>query len=276
MRLDKNNSFFTIITNESGKILSVSGKDVASFSHKCVGDDVYDLVNASELRKLSMYSSMATVVETAVNDFPTAIMRATLKNYVKAVEICFIPKIISAKMESDKDSDTLSLYAENRGSVARIEPREYMERLLCTLKSQKMGIGIDVSINGNTDEIAISPVCLELLFFTTVAILVDLSFKDKISINLSKNKISFSLTSELLKKTQRNEFFKNHPHIVAKWYLIRSVCEDEGVDMGMSVSNGTLTFDYGVSKIVAKNASLNSVGSKLSERILVYIDTLFA
>jgi hypothetical protein len=276
MRLNKNNQLFRIITNESGVILGISEGEATAFLHKHVGDEIFDLIDASEFRKISMYSSFMSITKSLVKDFPTVIMRVTLKNYIKVIELCFVPKNMALDAAFEKNNDALELYAEKRNEVAIMDPCEYMQKLLDMLKSQKTGYGLLVSINGEAGKLRLSPVCIELIFLTTISMLIDISFKDEIVVSFEDDKITFLLATKSLKGVLQTELLEKYPHIVTRYYFLRSICEDEGIQFDVNVANERIFVSYDISKIAIAKPTFKAIGEEMALRISRFIDTLFA
>lgn len=276
MRLNKNKNLFIITTNEAGIILSISSYATKVLSGISIGDDVFSLVDASELRKLSMYNSKAIVRKSMIEDFPIVIMRSSLKSHMKTVELCFVPKRISAEGAMKNAENVLSLYTEKRGAISKVNLRKYIEDILFALGEKKANRGIDASITGNGREIEISPTCLELLVLTTISALVDVNFKDKISIAIDEHGFSVSLALKVINGLQEGELLELFPQLTSRLYLLRSICEDEGIDMNLITSGGEIIFDFDLTRLAKGRVALGVAGSVFTERLSHYINILFA
>ncbi len=277
MRVTKNKDLFTVITNEAGKIIKFSDDSISVLKNLSIGDNVFDIISADVLFKHSMYDSKAILTNTTLKDFPNAFMISRNKKGVKTVEICFLSKNVLFEDLIPKAKEIVSLYGENeeRGCTL-IDLKSYFENILDMVMSKKHMEGAKITFNGESREIKVNPQRLELIFLTTLSILNDINFKCEIEICLREKLLSFSLLQNTLPaKYDISSICEQYPQITSKLYLLKSICEDEGIELDIFKTNTSLLFEYNLQNISKRRSRLKAFSLDYKERIFTFIDILF-
>lgn len=277
MKLNKNIDLFIVYTNESGKIIKLSNKATLKLNGCSVGDDIFEFIDADALRKLSMYYSKSICVKTTLEGYPNAFMISKTVGGIKTVEVCFLGRAILPEGFVEQATKILSLLNGKRSEGnSIINVREYLGKILEELVCQKHMEGVKITFIGEDQELKTNTQRLELLFLTTLSVMNDINFKGEIQIQLLKNKLQFAL--ELKDRGVTEDIDKIctlYPQVTSKLYLLRSICEDEGIGFKLNKTATNLLAIYDFAKLSRGKTTLMATSAGIKQRILSYIDILF-
>ncbi|MBO5374791.1 MAG: hypothetical protein J6A54_05030 [Clostridia bacterium] len=234
MRLNRAKQLFIVVTNESGRILSLNETAELILKGKGVGDDILDIIDADAIRKLSMYDSRIELQKSNVEDFPYAIIMAKERHGKKELELCFVGDAVKIDNSKEKIQRILSLYNRTRSDlIALADIASYLRLLLERINAKKSLEGIKISILDSIEKpIEMNVQDLELVFLTTISILNDISFKCEMIVIIDESRVTFKIKSEkALEGDGIIALCNEYPYLASKLYLIRSICEDEDIEM---------------------------------------------
>ena len=277
MRVNKGKGFFVVVTNEAGKIIKLSKLASSVLRTLVIGDDIFSVINADTLRKLSMYKSKMILASTELVGYPYAFMRSKSRRGITTIEICFLAK--GFEQSTERAEKILSLYGgDTITRRAMLCLSDYIKGITKDLMAQRSFEGAVISIIENdTQKISINPRAIELIALTSISVLRDISFKGKITICASNTELSFTLDTKERVGDDLQALCTSRPYIASRLYLIRGLCEDAGVDFSLHTQEGGFVMNYALPKSALRALSLNasySAGAK--ERISTFINILFA
>ena len=135
--------------------------------------------------------------------------------------------------------------------------------------------GAQIKLDGESNEIKINQQRLELLLLLTLSVMNDINFKSEISINSTKGKISVEINANNTIVSDVNSICIEYPQATSKIYLLRAICEDEGIVFKTKMTKERLIFAYNLEKLAKKKSSFKALSTDYEARIKLLIDILF-
>ena len=101
----------TIIINVNGRVLELKNIPQEAFSLLRIGEDVFELIDANALRKLSMYSSKIELIKTKLEKYPYALARVRGKGNGKHIKIVLLDEMAIKSNQIESVEGALAMYA---------------------------------------------------------------------------------------------------------------------------------------------------------------------
>lgn len=278
MRVIENKSAPIIITDVNGRILKLNSSAVNEIRGIELGTDVFDIIDADAIRKLSMYSDKIDLVETKLEKFKLAFIKVRGKGVSKTVEISLGDFESSVADKLEETRRIVGLYSESSFSKATtcVDALRILSCICDKISERKeltsnriilrKGEGFFAKLGNNK---------AELLFISTIFLLMELSFTSDIFIELSENgEIEFKITTKDLYIVRSiDELSLIYPQIKPKLVLIESICEDENIELDVSKFSKELILTYKLPIGNKGEMFVKITTDTLDERISTFIDT---
>ncbi len=226
----------TIIINVNGRVLELKNIPQEAFSLLRIGEDVFELIDANALRKLSMYSSKIELIKTKLEKYPYALARVRGKGNGKHIKIVLLDEMAIKSNQIESVEGALAMYASQMKAKSNIcsNALKVIEDIFTKIREErKMLVGASLELNASKEVfLKIDEPSLCLLLSLTISSLAEIG-NNNLEISVDENgiiKLS-ATTKETLYVNDIDGILKKYPHLIAKVVLIEDICENEAIEI---------------------------------------------
>lgn len=242
----KNSKIPTIVANTSGELIYMNDKAFAALPSVKVGDRVSKIIDMDSLKKISMYDDKTEVVNTKIKPYGKAVVKVVGKGVFKSIEIFLENDKNINKMFGDKNALYTFSEAINDNSGENVKILDFINTISDRI-SYKKGYSyrkLNATFTSN-DEFYTTKSRLELILVSVAFILNEINYVDPIDVYARKEKeflyISLSVPTDEFGDADfdiaEERVCALFPQIVTRTSFVDSICEECGIERGMSYNN---------------------------------------
>ena len=275
MRFIQNKAFPVIITNVSGKIISLNKQALMNIRKIEVVGYIFDLLDKDKIFKMSMYPRGIEIIKTTSKEYPLSYSKIQCKDYDKNIENCLTENTFSNSQELENVRRILDLYNRSKSPARRITVFEYLSYILSKMDDKNAVKKINPTIlnKGNFyNNISLSQ--LELLFISMIALLSEINGLTEVKVLVTdQGEIEFVFSkAPLLMIDSEFRFVKACPKLVPNLILIQSICEEENIAVKTTKLTNDIRVSYKIPKTSKGKLFVGAPAISQEQRILEIID----
>lgn len=283
----KNSKIPTVVANTSGELIYMNDKAFSALPSVKIGDEVSKIIDMDYVKKISMYDDKIDVVKTKIGPYGKAVIKVEGKGIFKSIEIFLEDDENSSPF---RDKNVLFTFAEaiNDNSNENIRVLDFITTLADRINYKKGYSYKKLNVvNVTNEEFYTNRSKLELLLISSTFILNEINYVDPIDVYVKKENKFLSISLSV-----KSDEFGDHdfdraeeracalfPQILTKASFVDSICEECGIERGMSYKDRHLIINLKIKEAPKKGEYSLRSGANLPlsdsyNRIDRYIEIL--